>query len=85
MGGGPIYEIPMSLASEFEPLLRYIHKCLILQEENEKVIYNIYKGANEYDEMFSEEETEEISEAEIVNKGIARIFRRKKKDNKNSE
>ncbi len=84
-GGGSIYEIPKALASEFEPLLRYIHKCLILQEENEKVIYNIYKGANEYDEMFSEEENEEINESEIANKGIARIFRRKKKDNKKNE
>lgn len=84
-GGGPIYEIPMSLAREFEPLLIYIHKCLILQEENEKVIYNVYQGANEYDEMFSEEETEEIDETEIANKGISWIFKRKKKDNKKGQ
>ena len=81
-GGGPIYEIPMALAREFEPLLIYIYKYLILQENNKHVICNIYKGANEYDEMFSDDKTKEIREEEKEvkksNKGIARIFRRKK-------
>jgi len=77
-GGGPIYEIPKALAKEFEPLLMYIHKCLILQEENKDIICNIYEAANKYDETFSEEETEEKSEKVISNKGIPWIFRRKK-------
>lgn len=81
-GGGPIYEIPMSLASEFEPLIIYIHKYLILQYENENIIFNVYQGANEYDEMFKEDETKEtsgeVNEVKSSNRGIARIFRRKK-------
>lgn len=81
-GGGPIYEIPKALAREFEPLLRYIHKYLILQDENKNIIFNVYEGANEYDKIFKEDETKEVSEEEkeekSSNRGIARIFRRKK-------
>ncbi len=85
-GGGSIYEIPKALASEFEPLLMYLHKYLMLKDENRKVIYNICKGVEEYDEIFKDKENkEEVKEKngiETSNKGISKIFRRKKKDNK---
>ncbi len=75
-------KVSIELVAKFEPLLIYIYKYLILQENNKHVICNIYKGANEYDEMFSDDKTKEIREEEKEvkksNKGIARIFRRKK-------
>ncbi len=79
------HEISTELVAKFEPLLRYIHKYLILQDENEKVIHNIYEAANKYDKMFKEDETEEKNEIETSNKGISKIFKRKKKVNKKGE
>lgn len=71
-------KVEKMLASEFEPLLIYIHKCLVLRAENREVVFNINNGAREYDKMFKVEKPEEKSEKVISNKGIARIFRRKK-------